>query len=101
MAKEFTNGFYKTAAWKDCREAYGRSVGWLCEDCLARGIYRPGQIVHHMIELDPTNITNPEILLSFDNLRLVCRDCHAERHKKVNKGRRYVISEDGAVIVTE
>ena len=101
MAKEFTNGFYKTAAWKDCRQAYGRSVGWLCEDCLARGIYRPGQIVHHMIELDPTNITNPEILLSFDNLRLVCRDCHAEQHKKNNKGRRYVVDENGAVIVTE
>ena len=101
MAREFTNGFYKTAAWKSCREAYAKSVGYLCEDCLAKGIYTPGEIVHHMIEIDPVNITNPEVLLSFDNLRLVCRKCHAERHTRPRKGRRYVIGDDGRVIVTE
>ena len=99
MAKEFTNGLYKSAAWRSCREAYAKSVGYLCEDCMAKGIYTPGEIVHHIIEIDPVNITNPEILLSFDNLRLVCRKCHGARHSKVGRGRRYAIADDGSVII--
>ena len=99
MAREFTKGFYKTAAWKHCREEYAKSVGYLCEDCLAKGIYKPGEIVHHMIEIRPENITNPEITLSFSNLRYVCRDCHAARHSNKTKGRRYVIGPDGEVTV--
>ena len=101
MAKEFTNGFYKTAAWKKCRAEFIKYKGGLCEDCLKRGIYTPGVIVHHIEELTPLNITNPEVLLGFDNLRLVCRDCHAREHKPSSKGLRYIVDENGAVIVTE
>ena len=99
MARPFAKAFYKSAEWQRCREAYAQSVHYLCEDCLKRGIYRPGVIVHHIEELTPFNITNPEIALGFNNLRFVCRDCHAKEHKASEKGRRYLIGENGEIIL--
>ena len=95
MSKEFARKFYSSKAWQDCRNEYARRKHYLCENCLRRGIYRPGVIVHHMIELDPININNPEIALNFNNLELLCRDCHADVHNQhggrwaeVNKKKR-------------
>ena len=101
MARDFAKAFYKSAQWKHCRDAYAQSVGYLCEDCLAKGIYTPGVIVHHIEELTPINIENPEVTLGFNNLRLVCRECHAEEHMAMyearKKKRRYKIGADGNV----
>lgn len=99
MAQDFSRAFYHTTQWKRCRIAYGASRRWLCENCLAKGIYTPGVIIHHIEELTPENITNPEIALGFDNLRLVCRKCHAEEHEQERKGRRYLIDDNGDVIL--
>jgi len=112
MAKPFARKFYSSKAWQSCRNEYAKRRHYLCEDCLRRGIYRPGTIVHHKIELDPINIENPEIALSFDNLELLCRDCHASKHdmqggrwaivnKKKREARaasqRYTIGENGKI----
>ena len=64
---------------------------WLCEDCLAKGIYKPATIVHHIEELTPFNIHRPEIATGFDNLRAVCRECHMEHHP--NKGQFAIVNE--------
>jgi len=101
MAKEFAKQFYSSKAWQDCRNGYARSVGYLCEDCLRRGIYKPGEIVHHKIEVTPMNITVPEVVLSWDNLRLLCRECHSREHDKRQKDRRYVIGPNGEIIIDE
>lgn len=93
--RDFAASFYKSTAWKDCRAAYIKSVGGLCERCLARGLYVPGVIVHHRTHLTPENIGNAEIALGFDNLILVCRDCHALEHRK--NDRRYKVDEFGHV----
>lgn len=95
--KEFAAGFYKSKAWQKCRESYAQSVGWLCEDCLEKGIYKPGEIVHHKTEITPENIDKPEITLNWDNLRLVCRECHAVQHGM--RQRRYSVDEYGRVRV--
>ena len=63
----------------------------LCENCLRKGIYRPAEIVHHKIELNPVNIENPEITLNFENLEAVCRQCHDEYHD--NRGRWAKVNE--------
>lgn len=99
MAKDFARAFYHSDEWKQCREAYGKQRGWLCENCLAKGVYTPGVIVHHIEELTPLNIENPEVTLSFKNLRLVCRKCHAEEHEQKGRGRRYLIDDNGDVII--
>lgn len=95
--REFAAEFYSSKAWKECRKAYAKSRRNLCEDCLEKGIYRAGEIVHHKVHLTPENINDPNITLNFKNLRLVCRDCHAKEHGKKRKW-RYSIDELGKVI---
>ena len=111
MAKEFARKFYSSKAWQSCRNEYAKRRHYLCEECLRQGIYKPGVIVHHKIEIDPITIEKPEIALNFDNLELLCRECHAEAHDlggrwdKINKQRRearnkknrYIITENGTV----
>ena len=93
--KEFAKDLYSSKAWQHTRDAYKRSVGGLCEVCWEKGIIKPGEIVHHKIHLTPENIKDPEIALSFDNLQLVCRDCHAQIHDR--RKRRYKVDEMGRV----
>lgn len=99
MAKDFAMHFYNSKAWRNCRKAYMSKAGGLCEICLAKGIIKPGEIVHHKVHLTPDNINNPAITLSFDNLQLVCRECHAEIHESETHlvNRRYTVDECGNV----
>ena len=112
VAKAFARKFYSSKAWQDCRNEYAARKHYLCENCLRRGIYKPGEIVHHKIEIDPITIERPEIALSFDNLELLCRDCHAAAHEQsggrwteVNRKKRetrdasnrYVVGENGKI----
>lgn len=94
MAKAFAKAFYNSRAWKDGSKAYAKSVGNLCEACLKQGFYTPGKVVHHIIALTPDNINNPAITLGWDNLRLVCQDCHAKEHTRP-KEIRYSFDESG------
>lgn len=97
MARDFARAFYSSKAWQDCREAYAKSKRYLCEDCLQKGIITAGEIVHHKTELTPENITDANVALNFDNLRMVCRKCHAEEHGA--KIKRYTVDEFGRVII--
>ena len=97
MAKEFAKAFYRSKAWERCRVAYSKSVGGLCEDCLEKGLYTPGKIVHHIKHLTPDNIGNSSISLDWSNLRLVCQDCHAKEHKTESTA-RYAFDENGNII---
>lgn len=94
--KEYAIAFYSSKAWKDTRDAYRRYRGGLCEPCLAKGLYNAGEIVHHKTHITPDNINDPSITLSFDNLQLVCRDCHAKIHDR--RQRRYKFDDLGRVI---
>lgn len=93
--QDFAKEFYSSKAWAKCRAAYRKSVGGLCEACLSRGQYTPGEIVHHKIHITPENINDPNIVLNWRNLELLCRGCHAVEHG----GKRYKILEDGSVII--
>lgn len=93
--REFAKAFYSSNAWKNCREAYKKKARGLCEICLAAGRYTPGEIVHHKKHLTPENINDPAIALSFDNLQLVCRECHAAIHR--SKIPRYFVDKYGHV----
>lgn len=97
MAKEFAAAFYNSSTWHKCREAYIKSVGGLCEDCLAKGLYRPAKVVHHIKHITPETINDPAVCYGFDNLRAVCQDCHAEEHKRKND--RYIVGENGEIIL--
>lgn len=102
--KDYAKGFYNSPAWKDCRRSYKESVGGLCERCKAKGLIVAGRIVHHKIHIEPETINMPEVTLNFNNLELVCMDCHREYHDKdiregkgLNGRRRWRVSDDGSV----
>ena len=75
MAREFTNGFYNTRAWKELARAYKKYRHGICERC-----GRPGVIVHHKVYINEQNINDPNVTLNWDNLELLCRECHAREH---------------------
>lgn len=94
--RPYATAFYKSKAWAKCREAYASSVGGLCERCAKAGRITPGVIVHHKNHITPDNINDPGITLNWDNLELLCRDCHADEHRETP--RRYDVDDMGRVV---
>ena len=93
--KDYAKAFYCSKAWKETRKAYAKSKGGLCERCLKKGLCVPGEIVHHKVYLTPENINDPAVTLNWNNLELVCRDCHAQEHDGLR--RRYKVDELGRI----
>lgn len=95
--KEFAKEFYKSQSWKTTRDAYFKARNGLCEICLKDGIYTPGEIVHHKVHLNESNVNDPTITLNWDNLQVVCRACHARLHDA--KQRRYKFDHYGRMVL--
>lgn len=78
MAKDWAKKFYESKSWQDTRDYIMAKNNFICQKCKDK----PAEIVHHIIWLNPSNINDPKVTLSEDNLMPVCRDCHAEIHHK-------------------
>lgn len=96
MAKKWAKSFYSSDAWLNCRNAYiaDRLLvdGGLCEVCNEV----PGYIVHHIKELTPSNINNPDVTLNLNNLQYVCKKCHDIKHGVFCEAERsYFFDESG------
>ena len=100
MHEPFAEQFYGSIAWQRCRKAYTAYRRGLCEVCLEKGIYTPGEIVHHKKHITPATIDDPDITLNWDNLQLVCRDCHAKIHFG-RDDRRYKFDAYGRLQIIE
>ncbi len=101
--REAIQPFYSSRAWKNCRAEYVKSVGGLCERCRQRGIINAGSKkrpleVHHKIRLTAANINDPRVTLNWDNLELLCKDCHDEEREKKNVVRRWRCGPDGRLM---
>ena len=96
VMKSWAESFYKSTAWKRCRDSYMSKARGLCEDCDRKGLVTPATEVHHIIELTKDNISDDSITLSYDNLVALCHDCHMKRHHPHQ--RRYKVDEWGRVI---
>lgn len=100
--KEYAKKFYKSSAWRNCRDSYMHSVGGLCERCIKQGIYVPAEIVHHKIYISQDNINEPSITLNWENLEAVCRECHAQEHELGHRiKRRYSVDDFGKVVIVD
>lgn len=103
IMQEWKQKFYGSQAWKVTRENYKKHVNGLCEKCLIKGLYVPGEIVHHKKHLTALNVNDPSVSLAFDKLELLCRKCHAEEHPEVYRRKkyekRYEINEFGGIIL--
>ncbi|WP_209121522.1 HNH endonuclease [Alkalihalobacillus sp. BA299] len=87
--KLFAKQFYKSKAWRNCRDAYFISQHGLCERC-----HSPGKVVHHTVYLSPDNIHDPTISLNHDLLELLCATCHQHEHFKKEEVIREGLSFD-------
>lgn len=89
--KAWAEKFYKSKEWNKCRSAFIQeriaTDGGICQMCNEHN----GYIVHHIKELTPENIDDPNITLNFNNLQYVCKRCHDEHHGYFcpNKNRIY------------
>ena len=93
MAKAFSRSFYNSGSWIKTSRAYKIDQHYLCEKC--GGV---GEEVHHIIPLNPRNITDPNITLNWDNLMLLCRSCHELIEEKATATiHGIVFTEDGQV----
>ena len=98
MSRGLQAEFYSSKVWQECREAYKKKAGGLCEVCKSKGIITAGVIVHHKKHINSSNVKDPNITLNFDNLMLVCEKCHGKEH---GKKKRYSVSADGTIIPRE
>lgn len=77
--KNFAKKFYHSKEWTNTQKLYKQSKHGICERC---GRTNKIMIVHHKLALTPYNIDNPDIALNFNNLELLCIDCHNKEHFK-------------------
>ena len=89
----FAHAFYTSWAWRRCRDGYVNAGHMLCERCLAKGLIRRGDEVHHKIHLTQDNINDPQIALNWENLEMLCSECHEQEHEH----RRWRTEPDGNV----
>lgn len=94
--QKFAAAFYSSGAWQNCREGYAKSKAWVCERC-----GQTGSQVHHKVRLTPVNLNDPSVALNWENLELLCEDCHKAEHKKREKknNKRYAVAEDGTLLI--
>jgi len=107
MAQDWAVAFYHSPAWLHNRKAYmGMSVDTpfgvvppgMCERCYELGEMKPAKVVHHKTHLNPNNITDPNVTLSFDNFQRLCQDCHAVVHSG-SEHTRARFDENGNVVM--
>lgn len=94
MAREFAKKFYNSAAWVKTSKAYAASRLFICERC---GEPAKKYVVHHKRHLTPQNINDPAVALSWDNLQLLCLDCHNTTHYAKQK-RKIFFDSSGQVV---
>ena len=67
--------FYNSPQWKKVRASYKLYRHNICERCGGVGYF-----VHHKNYITSKNVFNPDITLAFDNLELLCKNCHNKEH---------------------
>lgn len=76
MSKDFSRAFYASRDWEQARLSALQRDSYLCQRCLAAGDITPAVMVHHIVELTPSNIDDPAISCGLDNLISLCDHCH-------------------------
>ena len=75
MAKDYAKKFYASSAWIRTQAAFMESKNYICERCGDVAC-----IVHHKKHINPRNINDPGITLSWNNLEALCQSCHNKEH---------------------
>ena len=104
--------FYNTKAWKRNRVAYAISQHCICERC-GRPVYVSGindalpknkrlrYIVHHKVHLTDENMMDDSIAFDWNNLELLCIDCHNIEHYEQPTRSELMFDENGNLVERE
>jgi hypothetical protein len=91
MAKDYAKNFYNSYRWRRCAKAYAKSQLYICERChgLKRNIKSDGTrqrwVVHHKKPLNSKNIYDDSIAYGWENLMLLCIECHNAIHAELDR----------------
>lgn len=89
--KQERQKYYANTQWKELRKLY-RQTHPLCEECLEHGIVNATGIqIHHIRSPFDPNIEESERwkrLLSWDNLKSLCAECHGKLHEMEQKSKK-------------
>ncbi len=86
MAKSFSYRFYHSSEWEQAREQALQRDGYLCQHCLRQGVETPATMVHHITELTPANVDDPNVSTNLSNLVSLCDLCHKKAHGWARQG---------------
>jgi 5-methylcytosine-specific restriction enzyme A len=81
--------FYKSTAWKKCRQVVLERDNFLCQECLKNNRVTPADMVHHIVEL----LDDWNKALDIDNLSSLCNSCHNKVHGYRGEPERKVSSK--------
>lgn len=70
---------YNNTAWRKMRDTYLHEHP-LCEDCLAKGKVTPATDIHHIKSPFKNGEVSWGLLLNYENLAALCKECHGNRH---------------------
>ena len=77
--RELRRKAYNSTAWRNLRLAHIKNEP-LCQRCLAKGIVKPADHVHHKVSPFRNGEIDWGLLLDQDNLESICAECHGEEH---------------------
>lgn len=72
---------YQSSEWRKLREVYLKRNP-LCEECLLKGKITPAVDVHHKKSPFKNNEVNKSLLLDYNNLQALCKECHGDIHNR-------------------
>lgn len=78
-SREIRRKAYNNTEWRKLRDIYIKEHP-LCEDCLDKGKVVPAEDVHHIRSPFQNGECNKALLLDYNNLKALCKECHAARH---------------------
>lgn len=81
--KNYQKQVYKDPRWKLCRDAVIQRDRDICYFC-GRIILKK-RTIHHLIEINENNYSDPEIAFNLDNLVECHHGCHDQYHNRFGK----------------
>lgn len=78
-SREMRRKSYNNTEWRKLRDTYIKEHP-LCEDCLDKGKVVPAEDVHHIRSPFQNGECNKALLLDYNNLMALCKQCHNKRH---------------------
>lgn len=90
--------YYNSKYWKELRNRYIRQHP-LCKMCAMEGRSVPAEHVHHVVPFmqGKTKKERWSLLLNYNNLMSLCRECHQKIHREMKHEKDAVLTEKDAV----